>query len=66
MKHCLLIFLEVFKQGPDEWTSEMLLGILEWGREVGQDGLFRASSSSEILRLAKENPYATNNKIPQF
>lgn len=40
--------------------------IPELGREVGQDGLFRASSSSEILRLAEENPYAMNNKIPQF
>lgn len=35
------------------------------GWVVGQYGLSRVPSSSEILRLAKEKPYAIN-KIPQF
>lgn len=35
------------------------------GWEVGQDGLHRVPSSSEILRLAKETPYAMN-KMPLF
>lgn len=40
--------------------SEMLLRDSCIGQEVGQDGLSKVPSSSEILRLEKEKPNTMN------